>query len=104
MDFATTEDICKEYKCCRVNPAIHNRVEQILVGEIKTYDKYIRGEVYRYELFDKTGKEIDSCWGIYGFDYVKEEVNSLIDWHAAEEEKAQFALFVNAGLPIPERG
>lgn len=102
--FATTEDICKEYKCCRVNPAIRNRVEQILVGEIKTYDKYIRGEVYRYELFDKTEKEIDSCWGIYGFDYVKEEVNSLIDWHAAEEEKAQFALFVNAGLPIPERG
>lgn len=65
------------------------------------------GEVYGYELFDKAGKEIDSCRGIYGFDYVKEEVNSLIDWHvqqAAEEEKAQFALFVNAGLPIPERG
>lgn len=63
-----------------------------------------RGEVYGYELFDKTGNEIDSCRGIYGFDYVKEEVNSLIDWHAAEEEKAQFALFVNAGLSIPERG
>lgn len=102
--FATTEDICKEYKCKRVNPAIRHRVEQILIGEIKTYAHYIRGEVYGYELFDKTGKEIDSCRGIYGFDYVKEEVNSLIDWHAAEEEKAQFALFVNAGLSIQERG
>lgn len=102
--FATTEDICKEYKCKRVNSAIRRRVEQVLIGEIDIYDQYIRGEVYGYELFDKTGNKIDSCRGIYGFDYVKEEVNSLIDWHAAEEEKAQFALFVNAGLSIPERG
>lgn len=105
--FATTEDICKEYNCKRVNPAIRHRVAQILIGEIETYDQYIRGEVYGYELFDKTGNVIDSCCRIYGFDYVKEEVSSLIDWHirqAAEEEKAQFALFVNAGLPIPERG
>lgn len=105
--FATTEDICKEYNCKRVNPAIRRRVEQILGGEIENYDQHIRGEVYRYVLFDKTGNEVDACWGIYGFDYVKEEVNSLIDWHAqqaAEEEKAQFALFVNAGVPIPEIG
>ena len=104
--FATTEDICKEYNCKRVDTATRYIVEQRLVGEIETLDQYMRGEVYGYKLFDKTGKEIDSCWGIYGFDYVKEEVNSLIDWHvrqAAEEEKAQFALFVNAGLPIPEK-
>lgn len=104
--FATTEDICKEYNCKRVNPAIRRRVEQILVGEIETYDQYIRGEVYGYELFDKTGNEIDSCWGFYGFDYIKEEVNSLIAWHirqVEEDEKEQFALFVNAGLPIPAK-
>lgn len=105
--FATTEDICKEYNYKRVDTATRYIVEQRLVGEIETLDQYMRGEVYGYKLFDKTGEEIDSCWGIYGFDYVKEEVNSLIDWHvrqAAEEEKAQFALFVNAGLPIPEKG
>lgn len=105
--FATTEDICKEYNCKRVNPAIRHIVKSRLVGEIETLDQYICGEVYGYKLFDKTGNEIDSCWGFYGFDYVKEEVSSLIAWHirqAAEEEKAQFALFVNAGLPIPERG
>lgn len=104
--FATTEDICKEYNCKQVNPAIRRRVEQILVGEIETYDQYIRGEVYGYELFDKTGNEIDSCWGFYGFDYIKEEVNSLIAWHirqVEEDEKEQFALFVNAGLPIPAK-
>lgn len=105
--FATTEDICKEYNCKRVDTATRHIVEQRLVGEIETLAQYIRGEVYGYKLFDKTGNEIDSCWGFYGLDYVKEEVSSIIDWHirqAAEEEKAQFALFVNAGLPIPERG
>lgn len=105
--FATTEGICKEYNCKRVDTATRHIAEQRLVGEIKTLDQYICGEVYGYKLFDNTGNEIDSCWGFYGFDYVKEEVNRLIDWHvrqAAEEEKTQFALFVNAGLPIPERG
>lgn len=72
--FATTEDICKVYGCKRVTPAIRNKVKDLLIGEIKTYDQYIRGEVYGYELFDKTGNKIDSCWGFYGFDYVKEEV------------------------------
>lgn len=62
--FVTTEDICKEYNCKRVNPAIRHRVAQILIGEIETYDQYIRGEVYGYELFDKTGNVIDSCCGI----------------------------------------
>lgn len=89
--FATTEDICKEYNCKRVNEAIRRRVAQLLDGEIETYAQYIRGEVYRYELFDKTGNQTDACRGIYGFDYTKEEVNRLIDRHAkqaAEEEKA----------------
>ena len=99
--FATTEDICKEYNCKQVNPAIRRRVEQVLIGEIKIYDQYIRGEVYGYELFDKTGNEIDSCWGFYGLDYVKEEVSSLIAWHIRQVEKEQFALFVNAGVAIP---
>lgn len=99
--FATTEDICKEYNCKQVNPAIRRRVEQVLIGEIKIYDQYIRGEVYGYELFDKTGNEIDSCWGFYGLDYVKEAVSSLIAWHIGQVEKEQFALFVNAGVAIP---
>lgn len=99
--FATTEDICKIYGCKRVYPVIRRKVKQLLINEIKTYDQYIRGEVYGYELFDKTGNKIDSCWGFYGFDYVKEEVSSFIDWHIRQVEEEQFALFVNAGVAIP---
>lgn len=104
--FATTEDIYKEYRCKRVNPAIRRRVKQILIGEIKTYDQYIRGDVYGYQLSDKSGNELDSCWGFYGLDYIREEVNRIINWYIRqkeEEEKEQFALLINAGLPIPAK-
>lgn len=47
--------------CKRVNPATRSKVKQLFIDEIKTYDQYIRGEVYGYVLFDKTGNEIDSC-------------------------------------------
>lgn len=80
--FATTEDICKLYGCKRVNPATRSKVKQLLIDEIETYDQYIRGEVYGYVLFDNAGNEIDSCWGFYGLDYIKEEVNSIIDYRS----------------------
>ena len=76
--FATTEDICKVYGCKRVNPAIRNKVKDLLIGEIEIYDQYIRGEVYSYRLFDKDGNEIDSCWGFYSLEDVKEASNSVI--------------------------
>lgn len=82
--FATTEDICKIYGCKRVYPVIRRKVKQLLINEIKTYDQYIRGEVYGYVLFDNAGNEIDSCWGFYGLDYVKEEVNSIIDYRSKQ--------------------
>ena len=82
--FATTEDICKTYGCKRVNPATRSKVKQLLIDEIKTYDQYIRGEVYGYVLLDKTGNEIASCWGFYDLDYIKEKVNRIIDYRSKQ--------------------
>lgn len=60
------------------------QIKKTLTEEVKTYDKYLRGEVYGYTLYElKTcnlGHEhkemIDSCWGFYDID----DIFDLLDW------------------------
>lgn len=39
--------------------------KQILIGEVETYDQYLTGDVYGYQIFDENGDYVDSCWGFY---------------------------------------
>jgi hypothetical protein len=47
-----------------------------LQAEVETYDKYISGEVYGYEIEDGEGNQIDSCWGFYDRDYMIAEAKA----------------------------
>lgn len=40
--------------------------------EIEIYNKWCNGEIYRYELYDKNGEQIDSCGGFYDINDIKE--------------------------------
>jgi hypothetical protein len=54
--------------------------EKLLRQEVATYDQYLTGDVYGFEVTNpKTGEDIDSCWGIYGLDDVREEANRAAD-------------------------
>lgn len=57
----------------------NNRAEELLVGEVETYDQYLRGDVYGFVLEEKDDDgevldTIDSCWGFYGLDAIAEEL------------------------------
>lgn len=41
--------------------------QTILEGEIETYDQYLKGEVYGYDIEGIN----DSCWGFFGYDHEK---------------------------------
>ena len=71
------------------------RADQYLEGEMKTYDDYLRGDVYGYRLTKKVKQqdkcphcgeiireyeeevEGDSCWGFYGCEI---ETNGILDY------------------------
>jgi hypothetical protein len=67
----------------------HNEtnLDEIIEGEVKTYDQYITGEVYRYEVYEvetcDKGHEhrnlIDSCGGYYGEDECRSEGESMLE-------------------------
>lgn len=58
------EKIRKEYSVKRISPKLLEKVKNIMVNEIKTFNAYINGEVYEYSLLHN-GDEVDSCGGFY---------------------------------------
>jgi hypothetical protein len=72
-----------------------NRIEKCLIGEVRVYDEYLRGEVYGFVLEERKHcdtcghtewTEIDSCWGFYG-DF---ETSGILE-NAPEEFKGKIA-------------
>jgi hypothetical protein len=49
----------------RLTKKRRDQLAAYLQDEVKTYDQYIRGEVYRYTIEDEDGNYIDSCGGYY---------------------------------------
>jgi len=58
-------------------------LEDDLVSNVKLYDNYISGEVYGFIVEEAEGEQIDSCWGFYGDEGVKdaiEDAKATIDY------------------------
>jgi hypothetical protein len=91
--YATREDIKKNWGVKRVSKELIKRTTEGLENEIKTYDQYLRGEVYGFMLFkvskcdhgDEHKDHIDSCWGFYEMDYMIREVGEK--WVKGEWEE-----------------
>lgn len=59
------------------------RALKIAEAEVQTYDQFLRGEVYGYQI-DEDG---DSCWGYYGLDDCLGEAKSSVDWLVKQDMK-----------------
>ena len=55
------------------------QIESILRSEVEEYDKYIRGEVYGYEIQFADDVDPDSCWGFIGYDHCMEAARDAIN-------------------------
>lgn len=69
-------------------------LEKLLIGEISTYNKYLRGEIYGFtksrlkkcDLGETHEIFVDSCWGFYDMDslYKSAGIDDLNDWEATK--------------------
>lgn len=84
--YVTKEQVRKEYSVKRISKQLKTHVLDYLRGEVETYDKYLRGDVYGYSI-DKEYDLGDSCWGFYGYDCCLQEAKSIIDWHLEQKTK-----------------
>lgn len=69
---------------------------EAIKAEVETYAMFLRGEIYGYEVEGANGDHLDSCWGFYGLDDVRQEAKQAAescddpaDDRAAEELAAR---------------
>lgn len=74
-----------------------NRAEEMLKGEVETYDDYLTGRVYGFDLSEvhrceccgtKEYESIDSCWGFYGDDL--KQLAEDMKYNVSEEVRYMF--------------
>lgn len=93
--YATYEDIRKEFSVKHVTKKTLEKALNILHDEIKTFDLYLTGQVYGYQIVTKhkckygEHEEVTgSCWGFYYFtfeEFKKEMVSELgNNWEKAK--------------------
>jgi hypothetical protein len=70
----------------------YEKTVKALRQEVETYDQYLTGDVYGFQLEDKDGDVIDSCWGFYGSDFLTNGMLGHIPLSARDKRKVKQAL------------
>lgn len=73
--YADADCIKKEYG--KVTPETINKARTVMNGEVETYDYYLTGQCYGFQLFEGD-VETDSCWGFLGA--IRDIQNSIKDY------------------------
>lgn len=73
---AEKDKVRKEWGKKRISKQLQEKVRGILVSEVETYDQYVSGQVYGFQIRTKDGDLDGGCWGYYGSDW---ETNGLLD-------------------------
>jgi len=92
--FVSKKDVRKEYGVKRIDQKLIDKVTEVLVGEVKTYNMYLMGDVYGYKIYEVSTcseghehkEELDSCWGYYGNEDCMDEAEGIVK-HYIEKEK-----------------
>ena len=62
--YVTKENIKKEFNVKNITKGIMEKVLNLLKAEVETYNKYLTGQIYGYQILKGEDVE-DSCWGYY---------------------------------------
>jgi len=77
----------KEYSQKILTKKLKQKIYDVIQGEVNTYNQYLSGDVYGYNITNRMGEEIDSCWGYYGMEYATEEAKSIVDYEVKKSIK-----------------
>jgi hypothetical protein len=92
--YALPEKVCEEYGK-RITTGIKKRVIACLESEVKTYDQFLRGDIYGFRV-SYHDEEIDSCWGFFGVDDCAADARNVADGDEARHYKAAMETQANA--------
>ena len=77
--YVSKAKVREEYNWKVITAKRRETIERYLLGEVETFDQYIRGDIYGFEVVDENGEHVDSCWGFYGQDWENNGIKDHID-------------------------
>jgi len=77
--YLSKEKAREEYGWKKITKARREKLLSYLEAEVKEFDQYITGDVYRFKVEDEDGEEVDSCGGFYGTDWENNGIKDHID-------------------------
>ena len=77
--YITHEQAKKEFGWKKLTKKRLKLVEKYLKGEVETYDDFLTGNVYFFNIEDKDGEHLDSCGGFYGYEYCLQEAKGVAE-------------------------
>lgn len=93
--FVSKDAVREAFNVKRITKNLEKKVINILHGEVETYNQFVTGDVYCYEILDESGDIVDSCGGIFGYNNCKEEIESLIEALSRPPIKQEFTSIVS---------
>lgn len=103
--YISDEKIKKEYNVERISKKLRDRIITYLTSEVKTYDQYLTGDIYGYQI-ELNDDHIDSCYGFFGLDYITDEIKNSINYDLDQKNKthqAQVKSYIKNHVPLIHR-
>jgi hypothetical protein len=75
--YASGADIRSWFGVKRITKDLLEKVERIILNEIKEYDNYLTNEVFSVRVYDEDEEETGECWVFYG----QEQLDNYLDNH-----------------------
>jgi hypothetical protein len=105
--YISKKDAVKEWGKSRFTKDVEARAVKYLQGEVKTYDDYLRGDVYGFQVCDEDDEVLDSCWGFYPEDgecpdygYCLKEAKNSADSLAEVRQEEEDSLFQRVAIAV----
>jgi len=105
--YVSKDDVRQEHSCKRITEKIRQKVLSLLTSEVNTYDEYLTGNVYGYQISNPDGEDIDSCTGYYGYNHEEtgllEAARNAVDCdiqHARKEHFNKIKTYIRNRVPL----
>jgi hypothetical protein len=91
--FVSKKRVREEFGVKRISKKLQEKIISYLTNEVETYDQYLTGDVYGYEIYEvvtcseghEHENELDSRWGFYGSEHCMEESESVVKYYMENE-------------------
>jgi DNA-binding Lrp family transcriptional regulator len=77
--YVSKEKVLSEFGGKIVSKKMRENILSYLEGEIETQDTCVRGDVYGFQVLDEDENIVDSCYGFFGDNFVKNGMIEHID-------------------------